>query len=380
MLVGKGGARVAVAVLALGVVVAGLIALVGSRAAGPSGTGGAIAPAVAPAVEQSVARGDDDGPRPADAGSGPEGSEGPEEVLAGVYVANIQSVNLSTNSFDADFYVWLRWRDPDLDPTVGMEVVNSYMSWGLMETPVYDEPQPQPDGSLLWQVHFQGSFNAPLSLSDYPFERQTLRIIIEDNVDTTQRVVYRPDTGPVALDPEVTLPGYHIGQPQIAFGDFTYGSSFGEVGSTSEDRTYPRITVTIPLASPAASGIAKTLLPIFIVLVAASLTLVIPVGYVDAKIGLAITALLALVAMHWGVSSSLPDAGYLLMIDVLYLIAYAAVTAVLAVTITGVRMTATQGEQAVAAMERRMRVVIGGAVLLALAAVLLFYLPEGLFG
>ncbi len=300
----------------------------------------------------------------------------PDEVLAGVYVSNIQSVNQATNSFDADFYVWLRWRNPDLDPTAGVEVMNPYMAWGLVVTPVHEEPQRQSDGSLLWLARYQGSFNAPLSLSDYPFERQTLRIIIEDGVDTTARVVYRPDTDPVTLDPEVTLPGYNIGRPTIDFGEFTYESTFGEVDSTREDRTYPRITVTIPLSSPAVSGIVKTMLPIGVVLIAAALALVIPVVHVDAKIGLAITALLALVAMHWGVTSGLPDAGYLVMIDVLYLLAYAAVTAILAVTVAGVWTVRSKGEQAATAMERRMLVMIGGTLLVALVAVLLFYLPH----
>ena len=109
---------------------------------------------------------------------------------------------------------------------------------------------------------------------------------------------------------------------------------------------------------------------------AAALALVIPVAHVDAKIGLAITALLALVAMHWGVSSGLPDAGYLVMIDVFYLLAYAAVTAILAVTVAGVWMVRSRGEQAATAMERRMLVMIGGVLLVVLVAVLLFYLPH----
>lgn len=357
MLKAKVGVRVVTAGLSLGLLLAGLLTLAGLRTAVPIDT-----PVAAQVVEQLSA-----------------GEEvGPEEVLAGVYVSNVQSVNLGTNSFDADFYVWLRWRNPDVDPTAGVEVMNTYMSWGLVVTPLYDEPQRQPDGSLLWVARYQGSFNAPLSLSDFPFERQTLRIIVEDGLLNTQKVVYRPDTDPITLDSEVTLPGYHIGQPTITFGEFTYQSSFGEVGSTSEDQTYPRITVAIPLSSPAVSGIAKTILPIAIVLIAAGLALLVPADHPDAQIGLAITALLALVAMHWGVSSSLPDAGYLLMIDVLYLLAYAAVTAILAVTIVGVRITATRGAEAAARLERRMLQVITGALLVGWIIVLLFYLPEGL--
>lgn len=367
----RGGARLAVAVMALSVLVAGLLVLAGMRATGPAATLGAppvppqrpvAAPsAAAPVTEQSFT----------------EKELGPEEVLAGVYVSNIQSVNLATNSFDADFYVWLRWRNPDMDPTGSVEVMNPYQSWALVVTPVYDKPQRQSDGSLLWLTRYQGSFNAPLSLSDYPFEKQNLRILIEDGVDTTQRVTYRPDADPIKLDSEVTLPGYHIGQPRIDFGEFTYESAFGQVQSTRADRTYPRITVDIPLSSPAVSGIAKTVLPIIIVLIASGLALVIPVSHIDAKISLVITSLLALVAMHWGVSSSLPDAGYLLMIDVLYLLAYAAVTAILAVSIASAWKVKSQGEQPAMVMEHRMLVAIGAAFLLSFTAVMLFYLPEG---
>jgi uncharacterized membrane protein YphA (DoxX/SURF4 family) len=367
VLTAKGGARVVTAVLALAVAVVGLLALVGSRSAGPAGASGRTV-ASAPAPNRAVA------PAVTKLSAGDE--PGPDEVLAGVYISNIQSVNLTTNSFDADFYVWLRWRNPDLDPTAGVEVMNPYMAWGLVVTPVYDQPQRQSDGSLLWLCRYQGSFNAPLSLSDYPFERQNLRIIIEDGIGTAQRVVYRPDADPVKIDPEVTLPGYHIGVPQIVFGEFTYESSFGEVQNTRESRTYPRITVDIPLSSPAASGIVKTILPIVIILIAGGLALVIPVVHAEAKIGLAITALLALVAMHWGVSATLPEAGYLLMIDVLYLLAYAAVTAVLSVTIAGVWVVRSKGEQAATTMERRMLVVIGAAVLVGLIVVLLLYRPE----
>ena len=64
------------------------------------------------------------------------GKPGPAEVFAGVYISNIQHVDMTTNSFDADFYVWLRWSDPEIDPTVGMEVMNPYQSWGLVVRPV----------------------------------------------------------------------------------------------------------------------------------------------------------------------------------------------------------------------------------------------------
>ena len=303
-----------------------------------------------------------------------ERETGPEKVTAGVYISNIQKVDLPTNSFDVDFYVWLRWTNPDLDPSEGLEVMNVYQRWGLVETPLYDEPQKQSDGSLLWVARFQGSFNSPLSLSDYPFEKQTLRLIIEDGENDISSVVYEPDADPIELDREITLPGYKFGQPRIAFGPYTYSSPFGQVDPGPDARTYTRMLVEMPLSSPAVSGIVKTVLPIFIVLIAAALALVVPASYVDSKLNLCITALLALVAGHWGVSSGLPQTSYLLMIDLLYILAYAATTAMIAVSVIGAWILQTKGDGPAMVMERRALIVIGGLYLVLMAAVLLVYL------
>lgn len=343
----------AAAALLLAVSVAGLLS---ARAPAHGGTGGPVAAANPPALSPA-------GPRP-----------GPAEVFAGVYIANVQAVSLATNSFDADFYLWLRWTDPDIDPTAGVEVMNVYQKWGLVVTPVHEEPQRQPDGSLLWLARFQGSFNSPLTLADYPFERQNLRILIEDGIEDSQHIIYRADTEPITLDREVTLPGYSFGTPVIEFGEYTYESSFGERVSSPEDRTYPRISVDIPLSSPVVSGIVKTILPIVIVMVASALGLVIPASFVDSKVNVPIFSLLALVAMHWGVSSMLPEVNYLVMIDVLYIVAYVAVTAMLAVAVIGSWTLQSRGEAATAAMQRRALIVIGLVYVLAMAAVFLIYL------
>ena len=303
---------------------------------------------------------------------------GPEKVVAGVYVANIQKVDLSSNSFDADFYVWLRWRDPEVDPTEGLEIMNTYQTWGLVTTPVFEKPEPQPDGSLVWLVRYQGSFNAPMSLADYPFEEQTLRILIEDGKQNVKQIVYEPDKDPIGLDREVTLAGYNFGQPQITFGEYTYESAFGNVGLEPQDRTYPRIVVEIPLSSPAISGIVKIILPVIIMLVAAALGLVIPAEYVDSKVNVPITALIALVAMHFVVSMGLPDVSYLVMIDLVYLLAYCAVTVMLAGAVLGAWVLKSRGEEAAMALERRFLLIGGVAFLVCLVAVFLAYLPDSL--
>ena len=68
------------------------------------------------------------------------------------------------------------------------------------------------------------------------------------------------------------------------------------------------------------SNVFKYLVPIVLVMIAAGLIFLIPPGLVEGRIGLAITALLTLVAMEWTSTDKLPINSYLTLLDVLYLI------------------------------------------------------------
>lgn len=297
----------------------------------------------------------------------------PEQVTAGVYVQNVQAVDLSTNSFSADFYIWLRWRNPDIDAPAGVEVQNVFENWALTKTEVYPEPRKQPDGSLVWLGRYQGNFNSPLSVSDYPFQNQTLRFVFEEAILNVEQLVYVPDKDPITVNPDITLAGYNFGKPRIAFDSHTYPTSFGDVESTPADRTYTRVVVEIPVTSPVTSGIFKTVLPLLIVLIAAALGVIIPASYVDSKVNVPITALIALVAMQFGVSSALPEVGYLPMIDLIYLLAYTAVTAMLGSAVIGAWRLKQQGEDAAMSLERRFTLWISVAFVACFVAAVLFY-------
>ena len=304
----------------------------------------------------------------------PDPQPTPEQVTVGVYVQNVQAVDLSTNSFSADFYIWLRWRNPDIDAPAGVEVQNVFENWALTKTEVYPEPRKQPDGSLVWLGRYQGNFNSPLSVSDYPFQNQTLRFVFEEAILNVEQLVYVPDKDPITVNPDITLAGYNFGKPRIAFDSHTYPTSFGDLESTPQDRTYTRVVVEIPVTSPVTSGIFKTVLPLLIVLIAAALGVIIPASYVDSKVNVPITALIALVAMQFGVSSALPEVGYLPMIDLIYLLAYTAVTAMLGSAVIGAWRLKQQGEDAAMSLERRFTLWISVAFVACFVAAVLFYM------
>jgi hypothetical protein len=274
---------------------------------------------------------------------------GENDVLIGAYVDNIQDIDPQTNSFLADVYVWMRWTNKKLQPWKTMEFTNLYQAWQLITTTSQDEPVAQPDGSLYYLARYQGAFNSVLSLRDYPFGKQQLEIEIEDIRNEAVALRYVADTTTVAISPEISLPGYIIGTPTLRIRDNAYPTDFGFLDKT-KDNVYSRALITTPVATPITSNVFKYLVPIVLVMIAAGLIFLIPPGLVEGRIGLAITALLTLVAMEWTSTDRLPINSYLTLLDSLYLVS---LTFILISLIQAIRISWVARDQDEAAAIRK---------------------------
>lgn len=305
-----------------------------------------------------------------------EQTDDPATVHVGAYVDNIQVVNLATNSFDADLYVWLRWRDPDLEPQDGLQIMNLFQSWSLVSTPSSTEPQRLEDGSYYYRVRYQGSFNTPFNVADYPFDAQRPQIVLQSSTTDSTALRFVADTEPIGIDPTMTLPGYDIGMPTLDIADYTYPTTFGSTGGDQGRNTYSRAVISVPLASPVVSGFTKTVLPILLVIATAFLVFFVPVQFVEARVGLVITSLLTLVAMQLGISSELPEVTYLLMLDVLYLCAYGFILLTMADVIVRARQVRQGDTETAQRRNRQVMLVVGVTYLLATLAAMAFYIGQ----
>jgi hypothetical protein len=256
-------------------------------------------------------------------------------VKVGVYINDIQAIDLRNHAFSADIYVWFRNKDPALQPGSTFEFMNLVNAVDHLQTALQKEPLPQPDGSTYELFRHQGLFSTKFSVRTYPFDRQTLKIELEDQQNTADRQEYVVDE--ISMNPNVQIPGYAIGKPTMTIVNKAYPTAFGDL-SNPQALPYSRAIVSIPIARPALSGAVKVFLPILIILMVAAAALVLHPSHVDARVGLAITALLTLVALQFTVSQNLPEVGYLLMLDQVYLASYAFILMVVAMLVRGSRL------------------------------------------
>jgi hypothetical protein len=247
---------------------------------------------------------------------------------------DIHRIDLASNHHYLDMYVWFRWPAGQDNPVDGIDFMNWTDASDHSSVNQYETPLTQPDGSLYTVLHHQGAFANKFSLENYPFDRQVLKIEIEDSqFSVDQRMFVADPTAPVMLDPVIHLPGYEFGTPTLTVAPNRYRTNFGDLNS-AEPATF------------------KVLLPIGLILISALLGLAVRPTHVDARIGLGITALLTMVALQFTSSAGLPEVSYLMLIDKVYIASYLVIIAVLALVVRDSWSIEVRGQEAVSKRNR----------------------------
>lgn len=251
------------------------------------------------------------------------GGASPQPVKVSAYINDIHFVDLKTHTYSVDFYLTFRWSDKKLNPIESFEFMNSFEQWGFSIKPEKPSPQILPNGDLYNTLRIEGKFSKKFDLSNYPFDQQDLLISGEDIQSDRSEIRYMvDDLNPVSVNPKMTLPGFALGSVRIETEEFSHPTAFGNAFQGSPQTTYSRFNLIIPIERPILAYMFKLLLPILCVFFCSGLMFMIVPHYFDARIGIGITSLLTVVALQITLNEELPEIGYLVLIDKIYLITY----------------------------------------------------------
>ena len=173
----------------------------------------------------------------------------PTTCRVGAYVTSLHDFNPEADTFDADLWLWGICPTADRRPLETMEFVNADDVEGLLD--VVDSPT--------WASRkVQGTFRHDWDERNFPFDRQTLMIALEEGDEDVHQFVYQPDMANSRIDPTTQFPGWRMTGFTLAGSTTTYATTFGDpdlpAGGISE---YSRLTFTIDLARDDLSGFFK---------------------------------------------------------------------------------------------------------------------------
>jgi len=247
-----------------------------------------------------------------------------QKAELGIFLMNIYDIDMAANSFYADFYLWCKWKG-EIDPLKNIEFVNYVEKWGFTKEYIYDTIQILKNGYKYNVMRIEGRFFHPFSLKKFPVDRQFLDIQVENSEFTIDKLIYVPALNESGFRDELDIPGWEIDKLHTKIYTNQYDTNFGLPEITKE--SYGNLLFELEILRPFSFFMWKLMLPLIVVLISSMGTMMIFPGYIDARISIPIGALLAAVFLQQSYTSNLPDVGYMVMMDKVYVVSYILIVA-----------------------------------------------------
>src|SRR4030067_2359227 len=227
----------------------------------------------------------------------------PVNVQVGVWLVNVEKVDLSANSYRLDFYMWFRF-DPSeisLDEIKDFEFINGAPTR-------YEVNVNEAEGYIEYRV--RGDFIETFDFSQYPFETHRLAVEIEHkNLDVSLLVFEEDSTS--NIDPDASVAGWELGGFQTSVTEHSYG----------ED-TFSRFVFSVNLKRPGLSSFIKTVLPVAVITTISLLAFFMAPQNFAQRITLGVTTLLSVTTFHLTLINGFPPTGSLTFADRMMLSVY----------------------------------------------------------
>ena len=252
---------------------------------------------------------------------GPE--DKPTDVKIRVFVLDIDEINDAGQSFTANIFVQIEWKDPRLaqpGKTVkyslneiwnpNIQVVNKQKTFkSLPDVAVVDS-----EGNVMYRQRVFGNFSQPLNLRKFPFDQQTLKFEFLSVGNTPDEVnLIKNSSG---IKEEFTWPNWHILNWDFIDFNFQYlpdvPAREGLIFSLTAKR-YVQFYIF------------KFIIPLLLIVCMSWIVFWIDPTDYAAQISVAITSMLTLIAYQYLVGSSLPRVPYLTQLDKLMFLSTAMV-------------------------------------------------------
>jgi hypothetical protein len=155
-------------------------------------------------------------------------------------------------------------------------------------------------------------------ISNFPFDRQTLRISIENSQFDSQSLVFVPDTVGNHFDPRFTLNGWTIDSCIVTTGIKKYETAFGDEEATKPHTEYSAFRVRLGIKRDASGLFWKMFLGMYIAFLIAYVCFYIHADGMDSRFGLSVGSLFAVIGNKYIIDSSLPESTSFTLVDTLH--------------------------------------------------------------
>jgi hypothetical protein len=275
-----------------------------------------------------------------------------DTVLTGIYITSIHNIDFKQKEFAITFWLWLKYKNPDLDFVNNLEVPSAKSvekAFFTIDT-IGDQ--------IMLQMKMQCIMKDSWRISNFPFDEQKLRLSIENSQFDTSTMVFVADTLGEHYDRRFTLNGWFIDSCIITEGKKVYQTAFGDETAVKQESVYSAFRVRLSVTRNAGELFLKMFLGMYLAFFVSYICFFIHSDSMDSRFGLSVGSLFAVVGNKYIIESSLPESTSFTLVDALHAITLLYILLVITANAYSLRLVKKGQVQKAFTMDNRMGAIV----------------------
>jgi len=252
--------------------------------------------------------------------------EVPDTVKVGLYITSIHDIDFKQKEYSINCWMWLKYKNRAFDFLQNLEIPQA-KTFSRAYATVDSSGE-----SIYMLMKLQCVMKDSWRINNFPFDRQKLRLSIENSQFDSKSLVFVADTVGRHFDPRFTLSGWEIDSCILMTGIKAYETGFGDESLAKPHTEYSNFRVRMDLKRDAMGLFWKMFLGMYIAFLIAYICFYIHSDGMDSRFGLSVGSLFAVVGSKYIVDSALPESTSFTLVDALHGLTLFSIFAVIACT------------------------------------------------
>jgi hypothetical protein len=234
-----------------------------------------------------------------------------DTVFTGIYVTSVHGIDFKQKEYTIDFWLWLKYKNKDFDFVQNLEIPQAKSiskSFSTVDT----------SNGVYLLMKLQCVMKDSWKIGNFPFDRQKLRLSIENSQYDSRSLIFAPDTLGQHYDKRFMLSGWSIDSFNITMGNRIYETGFGDASLAKPHTEYSNFKVAIVLNRDAMGLFWKIFLGMYVAFLIAYICFYIHADGIDSRFGLSVGSLFAVIGNKYIIDSSLPESTSFTLVDTLH--------------------------------------------------------------
>jgi hypothetical protein len=236
----------------------------------------------------------------------------PDTVKVGIYITSIHDIDFKQKEYALNLWLWLKYKNKDFNFLQNLEIPQAKSVEKSFST--VDSSGEE----IYMQMKLQCIMKDSWKIGNFPFDRQTLRLSIENSQYDSRSLLFVADTVGENFDPRFALRGWSIDSCIITTGIKAYETGFGDESLARPHTEYSTFKVRLSIKRDAGGLFWKMFLGMYIAFLIAYVCFYIHEDGMDSRFGLSVGSLFAVIGNKYIIDSSLPESTSFTLVDTLH--------------------------------------------------------------